>query len=53
MRVWLRVRFMSLLGQLGYDDEAIRQYIYFNLHGYCMVTMDEPAAVGVALDSPR
>lgn len=43
----------ELLGQLGYDDEAIRQYIYFNLHGYCMVTMDEPAAVGVALDSPR
>lgn len=31
----------ELLGQLGYGQEDIADYIYFNLHGYCEVTMDE------------
>ncbi|MBD5210966.1 MAG: hypothetical protein HDS77_06850 [Bacteroidales bacterium] len=31
----------ELLGQLGYDSKDIADYIYFNLHGYCTVTMDE------------
>lgn len=31
----------DLLGRLGYDEKEIHDFIYFNLHGYCTVTMDE------------